>query len=353
MMTNISWKQFLFIHVPGTALALTLVVQGIALSLSGVAMLRDRPDELALAVLKDPTDYRVVLLGDSITRISTVRFSLGEPGEVANLATNATVALTGSLFILQRYLSTHASPDHVVVALAPALYHYGNEVRVTRYNLWLTFNQPNERDFLRTYVPGIEQRDWLPAVLNVQERVVEPFFSLLAQRHLVPHIEIGALIANADAPVDFAIRPVGDNGEKLGDRANTALSDMNAEALRRLCGLGAQYGFRINIAWPPLPAQLENVLASNGALMELEARIKSIMDGHCDFDGFTDFNKIRTYPNLAFRNDLAHLFSDGWDQRYAADMREYLGGLLHSAPARGPAPAIEASGIGRSLPNQP
>jgi len=55
-------------------------------------------------------------------------------------------------------------------------------------------------------------------------------------------------------------------------------------------------------------------------------------EGHCDFAGFADFNKIRTYPNLSFRNDLIHLFSYGWEQRYTADLREYLSGLR--APVR-------------------
>ena len=90
-------------------------------------------------------------------------------------------------------------------------------------------------------------------------------------------------------------------------------------------------------------------------MAELEAKISSIMEGHCDFTGFTNFAKIRHYPNLSFRNDLTHLHGYGWEQRYTADMIKYLHGLLYpipEAPAIG-AHTVEATGVGRSLPDRP
>jgi len=327
-MMKTSWKRFLLLQLPTSALMLALAVQGLAFSLSDVPMLRNRSDELALAVLKDPTKYRVLLFGDSITRISTVRFSLGAPGEVGNLSAFGTVGLVASLLYLHRYLRIHPSPDYVVVALAPSNYHHENSTRVERYNLWHTFRQPDEREFLRTYVPGIDQRDWLPAILDVRERLLEPFLSFLTGWYLAPRIEAGSMTPNADAPVEFAVRAEVVEDQLFGDTRNLTPSAMNAEALRRLCDLSRNYGFPIDIVWPPMPPQLENMLTSSGALTELEARIRAIMEaGHCDFDGFTDFNKIRTYPNRAFGNDLTHLLGDGWERRYSADMREYLSSL--------------------------
>jgi len=343
----------LLLQLPGATLVLALVVQVLAFSLSDVPMWRARFDEVAIAALKDPTRYRILLFGDSITQIATGRFSLGAPGEVGNLSTHAGVGLPGSLFLLQRYLSVHPSPEHVVLSFAPATYNLPGSVRVARYNLWLSYTQPNERDFLRTYFPGIERRDWLPAILDLQERLVEPFFSFLAQRSRSPRMDIGTLTANPDAPVEMAPRV-----ETVEDEAifkpllDVTMSAGNAEALTRMCNLANKYGFRIEVAWPPSPAQLESKLTSSGALTELEAKISSIMEGHCDFAGFTDFNKIRTYPNLSFRNDLIHLFSYGWEQRYTADLREYLSGLRPPVPAnataRGPRDQPEAAGASAS-----
>jgi hypothetical protein len=332
-------KRFVLLQLPAAALVLMLVVQALAFVLSAVPMRRDRPDELALAVLQDPTEYRILLFGDSTTRNATARFSLGAPGEVANLTTNGLIGLNGSMFYLQRYLSTHPSPEHVVFALAPGLYHYENDLRTMRYNLWHTFNRPEERNFLSTYAPGIEQRDWFPAILDVQESVVEPFSSFLKDRYLAlrnrgaARIEIGGLSASAQAPVEFAARAEIAPDEAFSDRLDLTIPASNAQSLSRLCDLSKTYGFHVHLIWPPMPAQLESLLRSSGALMELEARIRSIMKGGCEFVSFTDFNQIRSYPNLSFHNDLLHLFGDGWEQRYSADMRENLSSLLDPAVA--------------------
>jgi hypothetical protein len=348
-----SWKRYLLLELPGAALLWALLAQALAFALSDVQIWRDRSDELALAVLKGPTDYRALLFGDSVTRLATVRFSLGAPGEVGNLSTHKGLGLVGSLFLLQRYLSAHRSPEHVVVAVVPNLYHYDfeSELRLARYNLWYTFDRPDERDLLRTYIAGIDSRDWYPAVADVQERIVEPLFSFLLQRNQVPRIEEGALTAAAAAPVEFGGHDQLSD-EAFRDKRDVELSPMNAEVLRRICSLSKEHGFRIEIVWPPLPAQLETILTSGGALTELEARIRSNMAGGCNFGGFTDFNKVRTYPNLAFRNDLAHLLGDGWEQRYTADLVKYLNDLRRPAPAIGADP-LETVSIDRNLPDRP
>jgi hypothetical protein len=360
-MTKISWKQFLLLQLPGAALVLTLVVQVIAFSLSDVPIWRNRDDEIALATLKDPAQYRILLLGDSVTSMATGRFSLGAPGEVANISTNGRIGLHGALFEVQRYLSAHPSPEHVVLAYAPLIYSTWKDLRLLRYNLWRVYNRPEEREFLRTYFPGMGDRDWLPAILDVQERVVEPFFSLLVLRHQSPRMNAGSLVANPDAPAGRAERAETLDDDVFRPVSDTTVSAATAEALSRMCSLAKEHGFRIEVAWPPLPAQLERMLTSSGALAKEEAKISAIMErGHCDFAGFTDFNKIRVYPNSSFRTDLIHLFDYGWEQRYTVDLSKYLNGLLHPKPAMSPAPApmpqinahaIEASGVGRNLPD--
>jgi hypothetical protein len=351
-----TWKTFLFLQLPGAALAQALAAQALAFFLSDVPMWRDRPDELALAVLKDPTDYRILLFGDSTTRNATVRFMLGPPGEVGNLATNAFIGLSGSLFLLQRYLSAHASPEHVVIALSPGMYHYEEDSRLARYHLWYTFNRTDEREFLKAQIPEITDRDRFPAILDLQERIVEPLLSLVKQRYLAIRkrdelrIDSGFLRANVEAPVEYAARDESsaDGADVFAGRHDLTMAAVNAEVLNRVCDLSRKYGFRVELAWSPIPAELETILLSSGALSRLETKIRSIMDGRCDYSAFTDFNQIRTYPNLSFHNDMLHLFGDGWEQRYTVDMRQYLSGLLHPV---GSAEAIESVRAGRNWPD--
>lgn len=354
-MTKISWKRFLFLQLPGAALVLTLAVQVLAFALSGVPIWRARYDEVALATLKDPSQYRLLLLGDSITSMATGRFSLGGPGEVGNISTHGGVGFPGALFQLQRYLSAHSSPEHVVLVYTPSIYSAGADTRRAHYNMWHVYNRPEEHDFLRTYFPGIEQRDWLPAIFDVQERVVEPFFSFLVEQRQSPRMDAGSLTADPDAPAGAAVRADILDDDVFRVMHYTTMSGTVVEVLTRMCSLASQHGFRIEVAWPPVPAQLKSMQTSSGEVAKLEAGIRSIMEGRCDFGGFTDFNKIRTYPNSSFRTDLIHLFDYGWEQRYSADMIKYLHGLLRPAAASPMigAHAIEAGGAGRSLPERP
>jgi hypothetical protein len=325
-----AWKRFLFIRLPTAVLGIALLAQTLAWSLSGVTMRRNRTDELALTVLSDPTNYRVILLGDSITRNATARFALGVPGQVGNLATHAHFGMPGEILLLQRYLRTHAAPQYVVLAFAPVMYRQISDIRLVRYTLWHTFRGPDEQDFLRSQYPGIDSRDWLPAAADVQVRIVEPVFSLLKSHYLrlrqrgPDRIGSGSDEPNPNAPTD-ASRPMPAAVERaLAEGLRNVDAPINAVLLRRLCQLGQDHGFRIKIAWPPMPSELENLLVGRGALTQLTEELNTIMSTGCHVDEIFDFNRVRTYPATSFHLDLIHLFGDGWEQRYASDLRRYL-----------------------------
>jgi hypothetical protein len=334
-----SWQKFILVDVPIAMVALALTAQALAFALSNVPMWRDRADELALAATSDPTNYRIILLGDSKTNRATARFLLGAPGQVANLTTHAYVGFSGSLFLLERYLSAHPAPQHVVLAFAPLLYRFENNIRLSRYHLWHTFNRPAERSFLRANHPGMGRRDSLPAVLDLQERVVEPLLSWFRLRYAtlrgrkVLSFANGYLNPSPDADVELSnqVGPETDDEERP-DGQEIAMAPVNAAVLARLCNLSNERGFAVDIVWPPVPNDLVGHLNAAIALSALEMKIRSSMRGRCDFGGFTDFNKIREYSRSSFHHDLLHLFGDGWEQRYASDLRDYLSGLLHRVP---------------------
>jgi len=324
----------LFIQFPVAALVIALAAQACAWALSEVPMRRDRTDELALAVLSDPTNYKVVLLGDSITRNATARFALGAPGEVANLSTHAHFGLSGELLLLRRYLSAHAPPKYVVVALAPAMYAWVSDIRLVRYNLWHTFREADERRFLKTYLPDIDSHDWFPAIADLQERVVEPLFSWLKNRYLASRGREAARIPGGEFDPDpnaatQASMPVGPEvlEDAISERLNAVPAPINAAALGEFCRLSQQHGFAISLVWPPMASEIERAMVVHGTLTELETRIRDIMKDHCHIDAIFDFNSIRTYTASSFHRDITHLFGDGWEQRYASDLRTYLNAL--------------------------
>ena len=331
---NQPWKRFLFLQFPVAVLGIALVAQALGWALSGVTMRRNRTDELALSVRSDPTNYRVILLGDSITRNATARFALGAPGEVGNLATHAHFGMAGELLLLERYLSTHAAPQYVVMAFAPAMYQRVSDIRLVRYTLWHTFRGEDERKFLQAQFPDIDSRDWLPAAADVQVRIVEPFFSLLKARYQslrhrgAPHIGAGFQDPDPNVPADVSKQAADGVERAVAEGRKTIDAPINAEVLRRLCSLGQRYDFRIKLVWPPMAIELESALAESGALLQLQQRMHAIMGDRCQIDDVFDFNKVRTYTISSFHLDMIHLFGDGWEQRYASDLRRYLGGLI-------------------------
>src|SRR3974390_996578 len=123
-----SWKRFLVIQFPCAALILALGAQAIAMAFSNVTRWRFRADELAMAASTDPVNYKILLLGDSKTSRETARFALGEPSEFANISTHMFIGLSGSLFLVQRYLLSHPAPEHVVLAFSPQLFHFDNNL---------------------------------------------------------------------------------------------------------------------------------------------------------------------------------------------------------------------------------
>jgi hypothetical protein len=336
-----SWRRFLLVQLPVAVLGLAAIAQTLAWSLSDVPMRRNRTDELALAVVEDRTNYRLIVLADSVTRNATTRFSLGKPGEVSNLSTHAYFGMAGELFLLQRYLRTHAPPSYVVIAFAPGMYHATSTSRLARYYLWHTFRRPDERDFLDTYRPEIGQRDWLPAIVDAQERIAEPLFSLLKQRYLEvrkappDRIPAGPIDPDPDAKADTSM-PAGPAAvaTAISEAGQTTLTAMHTAALQRICALSEQYGFRVKLVWPPIAEEIASTLRTSGALSELQSQIGRALGPRCPMDAIFDFNRLRTYTTSSFYPDLIHLFGEGWEQRYASDLRRYLNELPDSAPAR-------------------
>jgi hypothetical protein len=332
-----AWKRFLFLQFPLAMLALALIAQVLAWALSGVVMRRNRTDTLAISVLSDPTNYPVVLLADSITRNATARYALGPPGMVANLAAHANFGLVGEVLLLQRYLKAHAPPRYVVMVFAPAMYDWISDIRLVRYSLWHTFTEGDERHFLQTYLPQIGNRDRLPAAADLQVRVVEPLFSLLkqyysARRNAPVVIAGGSQEPNSDAPTDTAMQTAAALDTAASPAGETATAPINTEALRQLCQLSQRYEFRLALAWPPMATELASGPAAS-ALVRLRKRIVATLRERCQVDDVFDFNSVRTYTMTSFHRDLIHLFGDGWEQRYASDLRGYLTGLADRSTA--------------------
>ena len=207
-----SWKRFLFLRLPIAAVVAGAVCQILAMLLADVPMRRNRIDELALAAVSDRGEHRIVLLGDSIVRNMTLRYAAGPADQVLNMTTQQDVGLPGSMFLLKRYLQNHPPPQYVVVAAAPDDYSDMPDPRMVHYYMWNTFTRPDERAFLKAYMPSIDEREEYPAAMDLQERILERLIALVrrspAQFSAPPPAPDPDRAGRAD---------VGQCGERLGD----------------------------------------------------------------------------------------------------------------------------------------
>ena len=214
------------------------------------------------------------------------------------------------------------------------MYERVSDIRPVRYNLWHTFRGEEERQFLKSQFADIDVRDWLPAAADLQVRVVEPLFSLVKEKYLAARhrdtplrISAGQVDPDPDAATT-ASNPTAEAVEQMmSDGLKTTDALAGAEVLRRVCHLADTYGFRVRLVWPPMAAQLDKALMESGALARLQEKMRSIMTGRCQAEKVFDFNKVRTYTASSFHLDMIHLFGDGWEQRYASDLRRYLSDL--------------------------
>jgi hypothetical protein len=170
---------------------------------------------------------------------------------------------------------------------------------------------------------------------------VEPLFSLVKQRYLSfrgltsDSIAAGPFDPDPDAKTDASM-PADSAAiaAAISESSEAIPNSTNAAALRGICALSGQYGFRIKLAWPPMAEEISSAVRSNGTLSNLRLQIGLALGPGCPVDDIFDFNDVRTYASSSFYPDLIHLFGDGWEQRYASDLRRYLSGLPHHAPAR-------------------
>ena len=177
---------------------------------------------------------------------------------------------------------------------------------------------------------------------------MEPLFSLVKQRYLSTRkvlpdrIAAGAIDPDPDTKADASMpADPAAVAAAIAEASEVEPAAMNAAALQRICKLSEQYGFGIKVAWPPMADEIASALRKGDALAGLRLQIGLALGPGCPVDEIFDFNKVRTYPTSSFYPDLIHLFGDGWEQRYASDLRRYLNELpLHVPPREAATSAV-------------
>ncbi|MDB5393963.1 MAG: hypothetical protein JWM91_1469 [Rhodospirillales bacterium] len=322
---SVAWKRFLFLQFPLAAAIMLVVAQLLAWLLADVPLRRERTDDFAIAVLQEHSLHRVLLFGDSTTRMATKAYNVGDPGDVLNLTSEGFFGLAGDALLLQRYLTAHPAPAYVVLSNNPHLYTIEEDVGQYRRYLWSLFQQPDEHLFLWSLYPTIANRDMLPAVLDTQARIVEPFLSLLIrgpakydELGLDPRSDVPLEPASFNAATDSTLGLIRDDPLKLTQSAE--------KAINKICQLSAEYGFSVQFLWSPSHVSAVAAWRESGRFVALEKEIGDAAHS-CVNVSFYNSNDAIAYPS--FDHEGTHLRGEGWKQRFTSDFRKHLMALIN------------------------
>jgi hypothetical protein len=248
---------------------------------------------------------------------------------VLNMTTQGFVGLPGDMFLLKRYLETHPVPQHVVIAAAPDDYAVMTDPRMVHYYMWNTFRRPDERAFLKQYMPTVDDSEHYPAAMELQERIVERLITLL--RRDPAGFSAPPPPPDPNAPVE----PVSDNEAshyavvRRLESTDLALKPLYRASLAGMCRLGAEYGFELDIVWAPMPPLIAQQRKSNGELGALDDEIHQVFaQNGCRSGPIFNMNDVQSFTD--FDTGAFHLRGSGWQQRAALVLSRYLRDLPDS-----------------------
>jgi hypothetical protein len=315
------WQKFFLFRFPAAVIAVALAVEAAAAVLGGVTLHRHSVDDLANAVTHDAHSYPVVLLGDSVTNNVALKYRIGDPGKVADLATHAQAGLPSSLFLLKRYLENGHRPRHVVLAASRDVFVLPiDKPTFTRY-VTSVFTLPYERQFLARYYSAYVDYSWRPAALSMDTKLAEPLISLL--RHPGNQIWAAPEGPSPNPRLEVFAQDT-QSAEVFQNRLNgpDIVLPEAAAVLAAMCNLSRQYGFELHMVWPPMQARLRSGLQASGKLQRINVQLDAIARENHTLLSIDDSAAERDYPY--FDSALLHIKGAGWEQAYALQLGAYI-----------------------------
>lgn len=310
-----NWIRFLTLRLPLMLVLVVGLVELAAFSLRDAPLLRHPLDRLMIDLQGPAVDAPVLLLGDSVTQDVAGSYALAPSGQLANLTTNQASALVGTYFILQRYLDRNAAPRHILIASTPELFAIDPNGPALDSYLRSVFTRPAEVAFISRIGLQPSGIAWKPAILTFDTRVFDRMVGLLSATPR-PLLDGGADPATVPQPDDRGSDQ--DSGVSFEGRIKNVLTlaDSAALSIGNICQLAVEGGAQLHIAWAPAANPVVQTWRDAAAIPQLQQQIRDAGEGACAGVDFTDFNELRAFPTIAFR-DQDHLQRPGWTAVYA------------------------------------
>jgi hypothetical protein len=315
------WLRFFLLFLPAAFLSFALLTEGVAYELRGIQPFRNSLDTIAVAAERVHGNARWLIFSDSLTQHVLMDFTLGPPDMIANLTTHAGAGMPSMYLLLRRYLSTHAAPKAILLAMSPETYTTIPNEKAGAFWLTPTFLKPDEQAWLSQFYPSAHVSGWIPAAFDLKASVLDPLTGLLAGPR--DTLITGAEQPDPNMPVEAPLPPTKLSIESDEERAARHLElTTSRDVLTDICYLARQNGIAVHLILVPLPAAVHKAWEERGDLARLNQQVTDLLTKQCGQFFLYDMSKVIQIPN--FDDGGMHIVGHGWRNRYALALKEYI-----------------------------
>lgn len=315
------WLRFFLLFLPAAFLGFALVIEGVAYELRGIQPFRNSLDTIAVAAERVHGNARWLIFSDSLTQHVLMDFALGPPDEIANLTTHAGAGMPSMYLLLRRYLSTHAAPKAILLAMSPETFTTIPSEKSGAFWLTPTFLRPDEQAWLSQFYPSAHVSRWIPAAFDLKASVLDPLTGLLAGPR--DKLITGAEQPDPNMPVEPPLPPTKIDMAIDQERAANHLElTSSRDVLTDICHIARQDGIAVHLILVPLPAAVRKVWTERGDLAHLNQQVTDLLTKQCGQFSLYDMSNMVQTPNFGYGG--THIVGHGWQNRYALALKKYI-----------------------------
>jgi hypothetical protein len=315
------WLWFFGLLLPISLVGFALVSEGVAYGLRNTQPFRNSLDTIAVAAEQVHGNARWLIFSDSLTQHVLNDFSLGPPEVIANLTTHAGAGMPSMYLLLRRYLTTHAAPKAIMLAVSPEVFSEVPDRKDGDFWLVPTFTKPDEQAWLSQFYPSARVQGWRPAAFDLKGAILDRLTGLLAPKR--DRLIVGAEQPSPNIPVEASLPESSLSIASDEERTTHHLGLGSTRAvLSDICHIARSNNITVHVVLEPMPKDVWSTWESHGDITHIEQQARDLMAKECG--QFFLFEMPTVIQPQNFDDAGTHIVGRGWADHYALALQDYI-----------------------------
>jgi hypothetical protein len=315
------WLWFFGVLLPISLVGFALLSEGVAYALRNTQPFRNSIDTIAVAAEQVHGNARWLIFSDSLTQHVLNDFSLGPSEAIANLTTHAGAGMPSMYLLLRRYLSTHAAPKAIMLAMSPEVFSEVPERKDGDFWLVPTFTKPDEQAWLSQFYPSARVQGWRPAAFDLKSAILDRLTGLLAPKRnrLINGAEQPSPSIPVEAPLPKTSLSIASDEERTTHHLE--LGSTRA-VLSDICQIARTKNITVHVVLEPMPEDVWTTWEGRGDIAHIEQQARDLMAKECGSFFLFEMPRVIQPPN--FDEAGTHIVGQGWADHYALALQNYI-----------------------------